>query len=99
MTPTKDKLIAAMDAIQNGYIERFDDVATVEDIIGQEHVKTLNTLLDQAINAPDLSAEKKIFIPHNPSNLAKIETMNYVTGWNAAINHLVTHYTINKRGV
>ncbi len=59
------------------------------DDIGERSKQTIRTLLDQAINAPDLRAEKKD-TSNTQELLANCEdfTVGYNTGWNAAIDHL-----------
>lgn len=76
--PTKDELTAAKNAINDAFSELYPDETT-----------TLNALLDQAINAPDLS-ELVVDTSNTPELLSMCAdfTVGYNNGWNAAIDHL-----------
>jgi hypothetical protein len=58
----------------------FGTVPTIE----SDFIKTIRTLLDNAINAPDLESLK---LQSNPIT-DSIEGLNYIHGWNDAIEHL-----------
>lgn len=61
-------------------LQSFGTVPTAE----SDFIKTIRTLLDQAINAPDLGSLK---LQSNPIT-DSIEGLNYIHGWNHAIDHL-----------
>lgn len=72
------------------YVDNLERV--FKDMMNEEHkahMANIRTLLDQAINAPDLRAEKKD-TSNTQELLANCEdfTVGYNTGWNAAIDHL-----------
>lgn len=75
-----EKLKAASEWVNNCSDAMFSDLSVK---------RTLRTLLDNAINAPDLRAEKKD-TSNTQELLANCEdfTVGYNTGWNAAIDHL-----------